>query len=55
MDLKGGPKTHGQSDRLRAPGAIGMTTTPDVYLKEKEWQDVWVMRELPFRDYRLWK
>lgn len=24
----GGPKTHGQSDRLRAPGAIGSTTTP---------------------------
>lgn len=26
--FKGGPKTHGQSDRLRAPGAIGSTTTP---------------------------
>ena len=24
----GGPKTHGQSDRQRAPGAIGSTTTP---------------------------
>jgi large subunit ribosomal protein L3 len=24
----GGPKTHGQSDRNRAPGAIGSTTTP---------------------------
>lgn len=24
----GGPKTHGQSDRHRAPGAIGSTTTP---------------------------
>ena len=24
----GGPKTHGQSDRLRAPGAIGSGTTP---------------------------
>jgi len=24
----GGPKTHGQSDRTRAPGAIGSTTTP---------------------------
>jgi large subunit ribosomal protein L3 len=24
----GGPKTHGQSDRLRAPGAISSTTTP---------------------------
>ncbi len=26
--FRGGPKTHGQSDRQRAPGAIGSTTTP---------------------------
>ncbi|MGA9396872.1 MAG: 50S ribosomal protein L3 [Anaerolineaceae bacterium] len=26
--FKGGPKTHGQSDRLRAPGSRGSTTTP---------------------------
>jgi large subunit ribosomal protein L3 len=26
--FKGGPKTHGQSDRERHPGAIGSTTTP---------------------------
>jgi large subunit ribosomal protein L3 len=26
--FKGGPKTHGQSDRVRAPGAIGSTTSP---------------------------
>jgi large subunit ribosomal protein L3 len=26
--FKGGPKTHGQSDRNRAPGAIGATTSP---------------------------
>ncbi len=26
--FKGGQKTHGQSDRERAPGSIGMTTTP---------------------------
>lgn len=26
--FKGGPKTHGQSDRLRAPGSVGQTTTP---------------------------
>ena len=24
----GGPKTHGQSDRHRAPGSVGSTTTP---------------------------
>ncbi|HEX5502500.1 MAG TPA: 50S ribosomal protein L3 [Thermomicrobiales bacterium] len=26
--FRGGPKTHGQSDRWRAPGSIGATTTP---------------------------
>ncbi len=26
--FRGGPKTHGQSDRLRAPGSRGGTTTP---------------------------
>jgi len=26
--FKGGPKTHGQSDRLRAPGSRSSTTTP---------------------------
>lgn len=26
--FRGGPKTHGQSDRERAPGSIGQTTTP---------------------------
>jgi len=29
----GGPKTHGQSDRHRAPGAIGSTTSPGRVLK----------------------
>jgi len=32
----GGPKTHGQSDRERAPGAIGSTTTPGRVLKGKK-------------------
>jgi large subunit ribosomal protein L3 len=31
--FKGGPKTHGQSDRQRAPGAIGSTTSPGRVLK----------------------
>jgi large subunit ribosomal protein L3 len=26
--FRGGPKTHGQSDRHRAPGSIGSGTTP---------------------------
>src|SRR4030042_2894219 len=33
--FKGGPKTHGQSDRTRAPGAIGSTTTPGRVYKGK--------------------
>jgi large subunit ribosomal protein L3 len=31
----GGPKTHGQSDRQRAPGSIGQGTTPGRVLKNK--------------------
>ncbi len=31
--FRGGPKTHGQSDRQRAPGSIGSTTTPGRVLK----------------------
>lgn len=31
----GGPKTHGQSDRHRAPGSIGQTTTPGRVFKGK--------------------
>ncbi len=31
--FRGGPKTHGQSDRLRAVGAIGATSTPGRVLK----------------------
>ncbi|HPQ78921.1 MAG TPA: 50S ribosomal protein L3 [Candidatus Dojkabacteria bacterium] len=33
--FKGGPKTHGQSDRLRAPGSIGAGTDPGRILKGK--------------------
>lgn len=32
----GGPKTHGQSDRLRAPGSIGAGTDPGRVLKGKK-------------------
>jgi large subunit ribosomal protein L3 len=31
--FKGGPKTHGQSDRHRAPGSIGSGTTPGRVIK----------------------
>jgi len=33
--FSGGPKTHGQSDRLRAPGSIGQSTTPGRVYKGK--------------------
>ena len=32
----GGPKTHGQSDRHRAPGSIGATTSPGRVLKGRK-------------------
>jgi large subunit ribosomal protein L3 len=31
--FRGGPKTHGQSDRWRAPGSVGSTTSPGRVLK----------------------
>lgn len=34
-NFRGGPKTHGQSDRHRAPGSIGQTTTPGRVYKGK--------------------
>lgn len=34
--FKGGPRTHGQSDRARAPGSIGQTTTPGRIYKGKK-------------------
>ena len=34
--FKGGPKTHGQSDRWRAPGSIGQGTDPGRVHKGKK-------------------
>lgn len=34
--FRGGPKSHGQSDRLRAVGSIGSTTTPGRVFKGKK-------------------
>jgi large subunit ribosomal protein L3 len=34
-NFAGGPKTHGQSDRTRAPGSIGRGTTPGRVLRGK--------------------
>lgn len=35
-NFSGGPKTHGQSDRLRAPGSVAATTTPGRVFKGKK-------------------
>jgi large subunit ribosomal protein L3 len=35
-NFKGGPKTHGQSDRTRAPGSVAATTTPGRVFKGKK-------------------
>jgi large subunit ribosomal protein L3 len=35
-NFAGGPRTHGQSDRQRAPGSIGQTTTPGRVFKGKK-------------------
>jgi len=35
-NFRGGPRTHGQSDRERAPGSIGQTTTPGRVYKGKK-------------------
>jgi len=40
----GGPKTHGQSDRWRAPGSIGQGTTPGRVYKGKKWLAEWVRK-----------
>ena len=32
-NFSGGPKTHGQSDRHRAPGSIGASATPSRVIK----------------------
>jgi large subunit ribosomal protein L3 len=34
--FKGGPRTHGQSDRERAPGSVGQGTTPGRVFKNKK-------------------
>ena len=39
----GGPKTHGQSDRLRAPGSLGSGTTQVVCLKGSVVPGEWAM------------
>ena len=38
-NFKGGPKTHGQSDRHRAPGSIGAGSSPGKSMERNK--DVW--------------
>jgi large subunit ribosomal protein L3 len=40
--FSGGPKTHGQTDRHRAPGSIGATTWPS---RGSVWQAIWGIGE----------
>lgn len=42
----GGPRTHGQSDRERAPEPLEQALLLEEYLKAKEWQDAWVRIKL---------
>ena len=39
--FRGGPKSHGQSDRERAPGSRGLTTTPGRVFKGRAVLDIW--------------
>lgn len=39
--FKGGPKTHGQSDRHRAQGLLDNQQPQVEFIKEKEWLDTW--------------
>ena len=43
-----GGTTHGQSDRLRAPGSIGQSSYPSRVFKVQRWQEEWDLRMLPF-------
>ena len=36
-----GDATHGQHNRLRAPGSIGLVHFPPAFLREQEWQEEW--------------
>ncbi len=39
--FSGGPKTHGQSDRQRAPGSIGQGQLRDAFIRASTWQEEW--------------
>jgi len=49
----GGPKTHGQSDRHRAPGSIGATTYPGRVLKGKRMAGHMGNRKITVRNLKV--
>lgn len=51
----GGPKTHGQSDRHRAPGSIGATTSPGRVLKGKRMAGHMGNRRVTARHLQVYK
>jgi large subunit ribosomal protein L3 len=51
----GGPKTHGQSDRHRAPGSIGSTTSPGRVLKGKRMAGHMGNRRVTVRHLQVYK
>jgi len=44
-----GGTTHGQSDRLRAPGSIGSSSYPSRVFKVKEWLVEWDLKIQQFQ------
>jgi large subunit ribosomal protein L3 len=51
----GGPKTHGQSDRHRAPGSIGATTSPGRVLKGKKMAGHMGNKRITTRNLRVYE
>lgn len=53
--FKGGPRTHGQSDRERAPGSIGQTTTPGRVYKGKRMAGRSGGKQITVKNLRVFK
>jgi len=53
--FKGGPRTHGQSDRERAPGSVGQTTTPGRVYKGKRMAGRMGGKQITVRNLQVFK
>jgi len=53
--FRGGPKTHGQSDRERAPGSIGQRTTPGRIWKGKKMAGHMGARQKTIKGLKVYK